>query len=714
MKKNIFPLICLAVLGVQGCDQSVGYELGEKACNQIDASLIIPICENNECGRAYYYQEKVDSQCLKTSCQNGEWVFDKTFSCTGSCLKNGGCAQNDPCLNGNMRCTVDNQVEICEYGEWRKGTEVGVQCVLCENGQPIEYDKGLTVCDSNNRNVLVCADSESNGENGKNIWKLDKECKGELGCKNYTLGEQDENGGQRTSNMAVCAECNLSDVVYKNNENGFCYQSMCQFGKWVNQDTGCAYSCAQDNDKLVGCGQCINDIESLNSFNEDKDKIIIYKNHKTQDDEFVFKDDNGNIYNYKYKIPIDIVIERDDIYRKTSYYEENGVCRHQICVGGYWGVIDDYKMDDKKVSCKLDGNGKMSGYGECFNGEISCGKLDGEYAKLLCKNGINTKIIGCSDCVDGECITECENNTCINVNDNIGMNCENHVLKVCANNFSCNAEGTACGECQNGSTTNKMHDYGHKYSSFDCVYQICEHGKFKDKNGCIGKDASCYGNGSETNPGYASCLVDGEKVSCLHDIDNDKYIGCGECHNGFVNGYEEVDSQCYKKSCEYGKYVRRMCLTTGKCRKGGDDKGESALVGCAACSEGHREFREIEKNGNKYCQYRECVDGDYRDYINNPVPPYTKFTTEDPEGWFTCHDEMPCARKNNESDGEIVGCYTCEVDPSGRTKDICTKVTDYSSDPDNPQGFYMRKLCVGGYGYRTLVCGNDSNCKMCN
>ena len=351
---------------------------------------------------------------------------------------------------------------------------------------------------------------------------------------------------------------------------------------------------------------------------------------------------------------------------KTASCSPDGICDAASCVTGYHvyngrcepnsdehcgnhGKSCDNKsvIASKNTSCTETGECKATecipGY-HVYNGGCEKDDIDncGEHEKACTKDLVmGSETVSCDTgaclptscdsshllkdtvCVDKIC-TE-EEIICVNDGTNgILQKCQNNswtIYDACENNYSCNAEGTGCGECINSTkkcTNENQTELGYTYtctkgswgtgtkcsSNYSCNADGTACGSCKNNtNSCtnyssIGRTRKCA-NGAWSTP--TSC----ESVSC-NTVDKT----CGECKNDSKRCINLEDATGYLQTCKSGTWKPTYSPVEGidpsSCF---NVSCNSAGTACGKCKNSDQPTCKNDENDGFIGKITRCTDG---------------------------------------------------------------------------------------------------------
>ena len=507
----------------------------------------------------------MDGGALKLQC-NGQ-----NFDIVGVCPNNASCRDNDcgECQNNTVTCETDETTHKGSLKTCQNGT---LESSDCPNDMPCLDNKECAECMTEG---TTCQNVDGIGQlksclNGK--WLIspcanDLPCVDETACAKCPADAPDSCVDDAELNAGVvtrciegayqsetcefscsdnaCGECMNGTTRCVNHETtGIGQTEICQNGKWQIQTTCNNASCNADGTK---CGDCVNTAEV---------QCIM---HDTIG--FMVTCINGEL--------------------KEQTCPGNAECKNgecdKVCTEGTQSCFDgnEYKCINNAIvteSC----NGNMCNGDNC--GE--CGEADNS-----CVNDETTGVGKRTQCVDGKITTQaCTDDTSCNAagecgacNDLMKTVCENAsdggaILMTCQNgalvktknlDVSCNADGTAIGECKDGETkcTSGIGMFG------KTTYQVCTNGAWVTTacNASCTTDGKCgeCKNGTpkcENNTQYTCSNGQwGTPAACAFYGCSSATNKCAECRDGQKKcdtyNYGSYGSGAYVLTCKNGSYM---------------------------------------------------------------------------------------------------------------------------------------------------------------
>ncbi len=362
----------------------------------------------------------------------------------------------------------------------------------------------------------------------------------------------------------------------------------------------------------------------------------------------------------------------------------NGECREckddgdKKCEGGYYDVCRDGKWKKTQETCE-----------KCDNSTSEC-RSDGNFYQCMENNWRMTDCNGFG-CYSNGC-NECGANDTQECRDDgiVGQYkvCKDHFWggeQKCNNEYSCNADGSGCGVCQNntqkcedgmefrcnggGWVENKLCGEGlgclNGIKCRDCNKPVCADNKFKDcKEGTWGEEVICQ-NGCATNGNSCNKTAECQygKYACIQTILN-------QCSG---NDYEPLNVTQY---CDDATNKTYICSDSG-----------IKIIDCSpsGCDENHSNCKDepcITSNSK-------CINGNYY-YCENSQ-------------WLSLPFAKECCFNNEvRSDGEFYQPSYCDKEGNNcsPSQDHCFSIScsdGYASSPNDNN--YSCKQDNGKYSY---------------
>ena len=499
--------------------------------------------------------------CNNTQCEPG-----------AVCTESGECEQ--------ISCTGDS---VCINNSQNKGIKY-----ICNDGKidisnptPCTIDENPVSCNDEKNDCGECLNSDDvSCTNNENIGTI-------VTCSHGKLNKETCLGTSCNATNDGCGDCRNGEITCENDENGYGYTKTCKDGAFSDtskdpcKDGDNHVSC---NESLNICGKCLNGV-TCDDDNEDKLGYL-----EICIDGMITTDVCPSVSCNVNKTDCGACING-----KVKCSNEDNIGKPLKCVNGAYSLaLDNCKTGEGANQSPVSCNETNDGCGECQNGDIVCvndtnniGMIkrcrNGKYEKRYCDNNYSCKDDkACGSCRDettvcketlisdsqdkfvgkkAECINgaygdynNCpQNSHCLNENLCMGciegeIRCKNDENGVgyynqckadgtftdkvkCDNDYSCNHNGTKCGECNNntGITCRKApnSEIGQLYS--------CENGAYK----------------IEDCPNDASC--------------NSEETGCGNCKNGTTKCENNAQQNGIESTCQNGHWEEKHCDSANSC-----------------------------------------------------------------------------------------------------------------------------------------------------